>query len=484
MTFTSLEYYLFLPLVFLVYHFAGQGARRWWLLLASYFFYGSLRIPYLPLVLAGVTLLTWACGLCMVSESARRNRLFLWIGVGGNILILGALKYQPFLTENLNLLGSALGAGWVLPVTPGLISIGVSFFVFQAIGYLLDISLDLAEPEHNFGLFALSLAFFPKLLQGPIEQNRDFIPRLAEPYRFDYASVRMGLLMIAGGLFKKVVIADRLARYVNPVYDHVHDYSGVVLILATYLYALQLYFDFAGYTDIALGSARVFGIPLTQNFNSPYLATTVADFWRRWHISFSRWILEYLFKPLQMHWRNWRTGGTALALLTAFLISGLWHGASWCFVVWGGLHGLYLAAGVYWQPYRKKLYSLAGVKKGWLSTVWQVFVTFHLVCFTWIFFRAQSLSDAWYVVTHLFAGVAFTRSYLLLNGVIELFILFVVMAMYIFIAIQKLSLHNNLAEKLFAQSLWVRWAIYWGMLFVIIYYGVYDSSSKFVYYQF
>ncbi len=210
------------------------------------------------------------------------------------------------------------------------------------------------------------------------------------------------MLIFAWGLFKKVVVADRLALFVNAVYGDVHVYTGLPLVLATWFYAFQLYFDFSGYTDMALGSARLFNINLTQNFNSPYLATSVAEFWRRWHISFSRWILDYIFKPLQMAWRDWRTAGTAASLVVTFLASGIWHGVSWGFVVWGGLHGVYLATSVYYRPWQKKIHKALGITKSPLLKVWQTVVTFNLVCFAWIFFRANSLSDAFYIIGNLF----------------------------------------------------------------------------------
>jgi D-alanyl-lipoteichoic acid acyltransferase DltB (MBOAT superfamily) len=215
-----------------------------------------------------------------------------------------------------------------------------------------------------------------------------------------------------------VVVADRLALYADQVYNNVHDYTGLPLIIGTYFYALQLFFDFSGYTDMARGTGRIFGITLTENFNSPYRATSIADFWRRWHITFSRWILDYLFKPLQMSWRSWGQTGTAAALLCTFFLSGVWHGAG--FVVWGLLHGIYLASSVYYRPYQKKLHKILGIEKSiWLKW-WQMCITFNLVCFAWIFFRAGS-AKGWYVVRNLFNGVTELQlDFLLSHGKIQL----------------------------------------------------------------
>ena len=280
-------------------------------------------------------------------------------------------------------------------------AIGVSYFVFQAISYLIDVYWRLQEPERHPGIFALYLSFFPKLLQGPIERAGDLLPQLRVPFRFDPDNFRVGLFTFAWGLFKKAVIADRLALYVNSAYGDLPGHAGLPLLIATYLYALQIYYDFSGYTDMALGSARMFNIRLTQNFRTPYLAVSVADFWRRWHISFSRWILDYLFRPLQMHWRNLRQAGTVAALIVTFLLSGLWHGASWCFVIWGGLHGLYLASSVAYKPLKKKFSKRFNLGKSRWYGLWQIVVTFHLVCLAWIFFRSPTVGDAWYVLTHL-----------------------------------------------------------------------------------
>jgi alginate O-acetyltransferase complex protein AlgI len=351
----------------------------------------------------------------------------------------------------------------------------------QAISYLADIYMEIQEPEPHAGRFALYMAFFPKLLQGPIERAENLLPQLKQAYRFDYDNMRSGLLLFAWGLFKKVVIADRLALYVNAVYGDVHAYSGLPLLLATYFYALQIYFDFSGYTDMALGVGRLFNLRLTQNFKSPYLATSVADFWRRWHISFSRWILDYIFKPLQMTWRNWGTKGTAgmaVALLVTFLASGVWHGARWGFVVWGVTHGVYLAVSVYWKPHQEKLHKALRLEKTWVLRVWQTVITFHLICFSWIFFRAPSLSDALYVVNNLFAGFGNTRGFLFQHGATELAAL--LMGLSIIFAVRLLWTSGR---EMLDYPGWLRWAGYvalveWLMLFNI------DIQRAFIYFQF
>lgn len=404
MVFNSLSYLLFLPGIFLLFTIVPDRLRWLLLLVASYVFYGFLLKPYLLFVLAIVTANTFYFGnLIDKFQDITSKKCMLWLGVMVNVAFLIYFKYVPFLVDNLSsLLGTINGSLGLAMMKPLYVSIGLSFFVFQSISYLFDIYLEIEKPERHFGRFALYLAFFPKLLQGPIERAGDLLPQLKTSYTFNKDNIRFGVFLFVLGLFKKIVIADRLGLYVDMVYDDVNAYSGLPLLFATYAYAVQIYMDFSGYTDMALGSAQLFNIDLTQNFNKPYLATSIADFWRRWHITFSRWILDYIFKPLQMQWRYWKNWGTATALIITFLVSGLWHGASWGFVVWGGLHGLYMACSVFYKPYQKKLHKALGVEKTTLLKAWQVLVTFNLVSFAWVFFRARNLSDAFWVLQNAF----------------------------------------------------------------------------------
>ena len=391
MDFTSQSYLLFfLPITYLVFYFANQSYRWLVLLVASYVFYASFEAPQLILSLMLVTVVSYACGIRLgrITDEKQRKYVF-WFGTTMCVLLLVGIKLLPMVTTHL---------GTNIPSSSAnlLLSIGISYFSFQAISYLADVYLEIQEPELHLGYHALALAFFPKLLQGPIERAGDLLPQMKKSYQFDYDAMRSGMLLFTWGFFKKVVIADRLAQYADQIFNHPHDYAGIPLVIGTYAYALQIYFDFAGYTDMARGTARIFGINLTENFNCPYLATSIADFWRRWHISFSRWILDYIFKPLQMSWRGWGHTGTTFALLITFLLSGLWHGINTGFVVWGLLHGIYLASAIYYRPYQKRMYKWLGVDKSCWFRWWQVLVTFNLVSLAWIFFRAGS-SNGWYV---------------------------------------------------------------------------------------
>ncbi len=403
MSFTTPEFALFVFLVLACFVLFKPGQRWIILLAASLVFYAALNAPYLLVALAAVTLISYFIGRRLPGAPADRQKWLLAGGVAGNLVVLFGMRYLP---EIAGLFAGQAGSGGT-PASAGplLVSIGVSFFTFQAIAYLADLYLGTIEPETHLGRFALYMAFFPKILQGPIERGGSLLPQLGGEILFDGRSASEGLRRIAWGLFKKVIIADRLGLLVNPVFANVHQYTGLALILAVYLYAFQLYFDFSGYTDMALGLARLFNIRLSENFNRPYLARSISDFWRRWHMSFSRWILDYLFKPLQITLRSWGKWGVVAALLLAFLASGIWHGASLGFLAWGGLFGIYMAVEFLYTPWRKKIYRWLRIEKSWLAGVWQVFLTFNLVSFAWIFFRANTFSDGLYMAANLFNGI-------------------------------------------------------------------------------
>jgi D-alanyl-lipoteichoic acid acyltransferase DltB (MBOAT superfamily) len=492
MLFNSFAYLLFLPAAYLGFVIAPRRARWLWLLLASLGFYLFLEAPYLLGALAGSTLASYGVGLQIHRTRAPRARkLWLWIGILLNLALLVWLKYLPFLVDNLSSLLGLLGLGIQLRLGEHLLAIGVSYYALQAISYLVDIYLELLEPERHLGRFGLFMSFFPKLLQGPIERGEGLLPQLRGTFRFDAAELRLGLHLLFWGLFKKVAVADRLAPLVNTVYDHVHDYTGLPLLLATYLYALQLYFDFSGYTDTALGTARLFGIRLTQNFQGPYLAPSMIEFWRRWHISFSSWILSYIFKPLQVTLRRWRRLGTPVALLATFLVSGIWHGAGWRFILWGLIHGVYLAAAVLYQPLQKKLVARLGLGRSRAWTVWRVVVTFHLACLAWVFFRANTVADALQVVRGGLGGLLRgqgTRHDLLLGQTpseLALAIGFLALALLVgAVEWRHTKDRTRLGELAWLMRLpsALRAAVYAVGLYSIIFYGA--KAQSFIYLQF
>jgi alginate O-acetyltransferase complex protein AlgI len=492
MTFTSPEYLLFFPAVFLAFLVASDRYRWLLLLLASLGFYAALRAPALLAALGLVVILSYVVGRALASAPNQRRKVaLLWLGIGANLSILVGFRYLAVLLEGVNLLSRPFfGGGQVVGVIDP-VSIGVSYYSFQAISYLVDVYLGVAEPEPHLGRFALYIGFFPKLLQGPIERASSLLPQLRQPYAVNYENLRSGLLLFAIGLFKKLVIADRLGMFVDEVYGNVQAFRGLPLILATYLYAFQIYCDFSGYTDMALGGARLFNLELTQNFESPYRATSVAEFWRRWHISFSRWILDYIFKPLQLKFRQWGDAGTAVALLITFLLCGLWHGATAGFLIWGLLHGLYMSVDVFSRRLRKRS---AKAKPGQVRQAWRMVVTFHLVCLGWVFFRARSLTDALYVLRHAIADLPSSLVGIVAQGTAAHDVLLNQSNRELFLALAFLGLlavvgragksSDALARAFFARTpRLLRWATYLGLALGTIMFGVFYGGA-FIYFQF
>ncbi len=353
-----------------------------------------------PMMIAlGVVALLLAAGALF-----SHREVWLWIGVLNTLAPLLFFKYARFTAENLNAVLSWLHLPATLadPATlmPSgcayLLPIGISFFTFQSLGYVIDVYLGKTERERNFLRFANFACFFPVLMSGPIERAGHLLPQFQRFPGVRLQNFTDGASLILSGLFKKLVLANYLALYVDRVYENPQAFGAPALLLATVTFAWQLYFDFSGYTDMARGVGRFLGIDLMLNFNHPYLATGIGDFWRCWHISFSRWILDYIFMPLQMQWREARAFGTAAALVVTFLVSGIWHGAAWTFIIWGALHGLGLA--LTYELERSAFY-----RKRVPAPVKQVGV-FAFICFTWIFFRANTLPDAFLIVRRIFTA--------------------------------------------------------------------------------
>ncbi len=365
----------------------GPRGRVLALLAASCALYASWGAPRLLAVLGALTIASFACGrLLPRCRKPGARRAVLWSGIA---VCLGALV----------LVRARAGAA---PAA----SLGVSYYTLQAISYLLDVGAGAVPPERSLARWALHLAFFPKLLQGPIERAEHLLPQLRNLPRPSAQDLGAGAQLLLWGLFQKAVVADRIAPFVDAVYGDVRRFEGLPLVLATWLLAAQLYYDFAGYTDMARGAARLLGIRLVRNFDAPYRSRSVAEFWRRWHMSFSSWLLDYVFRPLQLTLRGWRTWGTPVALLATFLASGLWHGTAWTFVAWGALHGVFLASSALVRPWKARVARALGLEGAPLRAPLQIAVTFQLVCLAWIPFRARSLADAVHVAEHAVSGFA------------------------------------------------------------------------------
>lgn len=467
MPFPSIRFAFFLLLVWPVFLAVPSAARWVWLLVASVAFFASLEVPALLAALAAAVIVSYSVGRLIAQTTGWWRRLAFYAGIAGNLLVLGAFKYLPS-----GVLDGGGGSGF-------LATVGVSYFTFQGISYVVDVYVGSTKAERHLGVFALYMSFFPKLLQGPIERASELLPQLRQRFVLDADAVRAGGLLFLWGLFKKTVVADRAGPLVDAVYDSAGAYSGIPVLLATYLYAVQLYCDFSGYTDMALGVGRLFGIRLTQNFANPYGARSVAEFWRRWHISFSRWLLDYVFKPLQFALRDWGVHGSAVALIATFLASGLWHGAGWTYVVWGLLHGTYMAASIYSRKMRKTLTDR--VFKGWprVAIAWQICATTHLVLLSWVVFRARSVGDAARLLGSIGPSVDGVLDLLFLNGIYS----FAVLALGASAVGWVDMLKGPRISSLLTAPTTLRWAAYYGLVGAVLIFGV-DGRGTFIYFQF
>jgi alginate O-acetyltransferase complex protein AlgI len=465
--FHTLDFALFCLVLFPAFLLMPHRGRWAVLLTGSVVFFGALGVPALIVALAAVTLGSYVAGLALDRGWCGRG-VWFWAGVTGNVLVLACFKWLPAAW-----FGGGPGGGLMALV-------GVSYFTFQGISYVVDVYTGRERAERHLGYFALYMAFFPKVLQGPIERAGDLLPQLRRRFEFDVEAWRAGALLFVWGLFKKTVVADRAGPIVEAVYGSVTSYEGPPLALGTYVFALQLYCDFSGYTDMALGIARCFGIRLTQNFNNPYAARSVVEFWRRWHISFSRWIFDYVFNPLQLALRDLRTAGVAVGLIVTFLVSGIWHGVGWTFVIWGLMHGLYMSVSVSTRAHRKRWHDRLWRGRPGLGHAWQVFVTLHLVLLSWVFFRAESLSDALYVVTHLWTGISGTRALLFETGTYNLLV--VALGAAVVIWIDMIGRTPRIAAIL-EQPVWFRWPAYYALASAILLLGA-DTRAAFIYFQF
>lgn len=397
MLFNSLQFLIFFPIVVAVYYLIPRKIRTYWLLAASYYFYMCWNAKYVLLLLFS-TIVTYMSGILLEKcpqgdEGKRHRKLCVAVSFILNLSILFVFKYLDFGIESLNQVLSHLHIELNAPTFDLLLPVGISFYTFQALGYTVDVYRGEIYAEKNFFRYALFVSFFPQLVAGPIERSKNLLRQLDKPAHLTFDRFRDGFLLMLWGYFLKVVLADRIAVFVDTVYGDIETYTGVYLIVATLLFAIQIYCDFAGYSVIAMGAAKILGISLMENFNSPYLASSVAEFWRRWHISLSTWFRDYLYIPLGGN----RKGKIRkyVNLMITFGVSGLWHGANWTYVIWGLLNGTYQIIGDILTSAKKKTVGLLGIKEDSLShKCLRVVTTFLLVDLAWVFFRASTVFEA------------------------------------------------------------------------------------------
>jgi alginate O-acetyltransferase complex protein AlgI len=480
MLFNSIPFFVFFPVVIGLY-FALRG--RWRLvmaLLASYFFYAFARPEHLVLLLIS-TGVDYVVGRRLgVAEREGTRRLLLITSLTTNLGILFVFKYLEFFVNSAFAVFN-IGSNYTAPDLGLVLPVGISFYTFQTLSYTIDIYRRRLEPEPNFLRFALFVAFFPQLVAGPIERASHLLPQLREEHAFDYYRVTSGLKLMAWGFFKKLVIADRLADYVNFVYNDPASFAGNgwVFIIATYFFAFQIYCDFSGYSDIAIGAARIMGIDLRDNFRTPYFSASIREFWGRWHISLSTWFRDYVYIPLggsRGTVRRWYINA-----MIVFVVSGLWHGAAWTFVVWGAIHGgLYVLNIAY-----SRFNSLVDGTQRIHIPVWVgVLLTFHATCFAWVFFRANTFTDALFVLGQ-FRFLAPPSSLGLLDvgvGNLELALSFAVIGLLL--TAELLQKVIDIPELLTRQPVAVRMASYTLFVFGITLLGTFGAQQQFIYFRF
>jgi alginate O-acetyltransferase complex protein AlgI len=448
-------------------------------------------VPIYILILGFTIIVDFFSGIYIEKSEGKRRRLFLILSLMANVGVLAVFKYYNFINENLSFLLQSFGFSNPVPYLSILLPIGLSFHTFQAMSYTIEIYRGNQKAERHFGIYSLYVMFYPQLVAGPIERPQNLLHQFREEHQFDYRRVTDGLKLMAWGLFKKVVIADRLSMIVDNVYDSPYDHHGLSLIIATIFFSFQIYCDFSGYADIAIGAARVMGFDLMTNFNRPYHATSIADFWRRWHISLSTWLSDYIFKPLQTNLRYYKLAGNILAILVTFLLSGLWHGANWNYVIWGALHGTYLVFSLITKDARRKVSEFFYLEKfPMLKKGIQVFSTFSLVTFAWIFFRAKSLAVGLYVVKSSIMGLPQDVHNLTHN--LPLNLNFGVMGVDLFVAIfsiigmETMHIIQNkycISSWLHSKPAYFRWGIYYTVILTIVFFGI-SQNKQFIYFQF
>jgi D-alanyl-lipoteichoic acid acyltransferase DltB (MBOAT superfamily) len=491
MSFSSLHFLIFLPVAAAIYYLLPVGVRWIHLLAASCVFYMAYLPGYILLVFAMI-LVDFLVAIAMAAPEAGHGRrtLYLSISLSMNLGLLAFFKYYNFFAANLDSVLGHVGLAPSIPLLGLIVPLGLSFHVFQAMSYSLEVYRGEQTPERNFGRYALYMMFFPSKAMGPIERPQQLLPQCHLPHPFDYSKVVDGLKQMAWGFFKKVVVADRLALGVDTVYGDPTKFAGVQLILATVFYSFQIYADFSGYADIAVGTGKIFGFDLVNNFRRPYFAASLADFWRRWHISLYSWFNDYLFTPLAVGQRDWGRLGVVMAIMVTFALSGLWHGAAWTFVAWGCLHGLGLSLGVLAHKRRPKI---SGAAHG-PSRIFGILLTFGFVTFAFIFFRAKNLHDAVYIATHLGAGLpefarhaaepaALSDAIAAIGYYKEQFFI-AVLAVFVMLGVEWTHARFDLRHVLQAAPMVLRWGIYYAIIIVIALYGAYNTSQPFIYVQF
>lgn len=476
MLFNSIEFIFFFVIVTSLY-FVLPHRFRWFMLLAASCYFYMAFVPVYILILGFTIVIDYFAGIYLEKTQGPGRRWLLVASLVANIGVLAVFKYYNFLNDNLTTLLHGAGFQNPIPYLSILLPIGLSFHTFQAMSYTIEVYRGHQKAERNFGIYSLYVMFYPQLVAGPIERPQNLLHQFYEEHHFDYDRVVSGLKLMLWGFFKKLVIADRLAITVDAAYNYPELQTGMTLLVATMFFAVQIYCDFSGYSDIAIGSARVMGFKLMTNFNRPYFSRNIAEFWKRWHISLSTWFKDYLYISL---------GGNRVSvprwyfnLFFVFLVSGLWHGANWTFIIWGAINGFYLVFALVSEKYVHRFEKATGlIHHRRLIQVSNIIITFFLACFAWIFFRANHVQDAFLIIRRIakFDGpVHFENPSMLIFSLLGLAILFG----YEY----KQEYYKGNFSLLNHPSWVVRYSTYTVLILLILLMGVFDGG-QFIYFQF
>lgn len=478
MLFNSLSFAIFLPTIFILYWFLTNNKLRLQnqlLLISSYFFYACWDWRFLFLLMFS-TLLDYFTGLKMDQASgAKYRKIWFWISILINLGFLGVFKYYNFFITSFTTLVTKLGLSFQPYIINVILPVGISFYTFHGLSYVIDIYKKRIHAERNFVDYAVFVSFFPLLVAGPIERATHLLPQIKTKRIFNYEKAVNGLRQILWGLFKKIVIADQCAEYANQIFNDPAHHSGSTLVIGALFFTFQIYGDFSGYSDIALGTARLFGIELLKNFSFPYFSRDIAEFWRRWHISLSSWFKDYLYIPL-----GGSKGGNWMRIRNTFIIfivSGFWHGANWTFIIWGGLNALYILPSIINRSNRNNLEIVAyGRSLPTLKELGAITLTFTLTVFAWIFFRAESIDKA-----ILFISGIFNKSLFSIPSILPFYLILLIL---FFITLEWLGREQDFAiEKTGLKwSKPLRYVFYYSLLFMIFWYG--GKEQQFIYFQF
>ena len=477
MLFNSFEYLVFLPTIFLLYWFLFKksiGIQNLLLLVASYLFYGWWDWRFLSLIIFS-SIIDYYAGLAIDKSKIQKNRkLWLSLSMSMNLGFLAIFKYYNFFANELQSAFSNIGYEFNSLTLDIILPVGISFYTFQTMSYTIDIYRKQLKPTKDIIAFFAFVSFFPQLVAGPIERATNLLPQFYKKRVFNLDKAKDGLRQIAWGLFKKIVVADNCAIIVNKVFDNYTEFNSSTLVVAAIFFAFQIYCDFSGYSDIAIGTSRLFGFNLMQNFAFPYFSRDIAEFWRRWHISLSTWFRDYVYIPL-----GGSKGGLLMKIRNTFIIfivSGFWHGANWTFIVWGALNAIYFLPLLLTNQNRKNLNIPAEGKQFiTLKEIFQIILTFSLTVMAWIFFRAANVTTAIDYITNMFSNTIFSKPEVSLMPLTFIFILVVTEWL------QRGNKHGlEIGDKKIIKP--IRWAIYYTLIIIIFWYGA--PKQEFIYFQF